>query len=400
VVAIIPIYTILITVLFFGSSMIMMAEGMRQYQNYLVILIMVLTIVNLLIVKKKVTINMKNKATVFILLYFVSATVSAVLHNNHRMFLHPAQLLAIYLIVGLLLSSIFEEDYFKIIIMGILISHVPLIIISLIRQSIMVRPYSGVFYNPNSFGTVIATIFPIILLLIDEQIIKKHKNGPAKIKSLSRLIIYLFFGLVLLYLVLISGSRTSQGTVLILICVSILLLSRRLGVKSTVIKIIPSVSLFIIGTLMIPPVTNAILAVIEKNLTRLQHSAGITAGRFDFWQLTIEHATLFGNGHNFFGIVVPNNAHNTFFEILGIYGWIPLSFFIIWIIILLFESLKYTNKQGVRFSNLPLLMLIAFVFLSQGEVMTLKLSMFGMFASVGPVIQKKTRNRRADIRDM
>jgi hypothetical protein len=71
---------------------------------------------------------------------------------------------------------------------------------------------------------------------------------------------------------------------------------------------------------------------------------------------------------------------------LGQYGWVPTLLFILILVLFLIQSLRYSFKAiNDPYRFLPLMMLITFLLLSNGEGMLFKGPMISAFAAIGAV---------------
>jgi hypothetical protein len=386
------IYIIALSFLLLSGSIIMIEDGWRVYQNLIVPATLAIIVLLMLGEKNKIQLRIFKRNTLILYLYLISAIISSLLNDNFRMALHSLQIFTMYIVITLLLPNVFKQNYLKVIIISVLLGHIPLVVNPTLLQIFSTDPYSGVFRNANSFGSVLATMFPMLLVLINDQI-KVTYNKFKRVITLQNKNLFIFYNFLAfanIFMVVLSKSRTSIFTVTILLVLFLIILSKRLGIKVTVKKLVPLIVLLLSIMVLTPPINSAITNVVEKNFQRTEiHSGGITTGRADVWLTTISDAKLFGLGHNYFEVVVPINPHNTFIEILGIYGWVPFFFYSLWILITLNLSLKFIKNNNIRFNYLPFLLMVTFILLSIGEVMTMKLSMIAMFASIGVIIKGK-----------
>src|SRR5699024_10298816 len=140
--------------------------------------------------------------------------------------------------------------------------------------------------------------------------------------------IYLLIAIAAGYLTLISNSRTSFITlVIVFVIVTITFIYDVLkGQHLLSWKIIIVVSvLSVFGTSMIIMIENPVYAVLETTaidtFQRNIESVSLTAGRVEIWQPIIEGAGLFGKGSGYFSEISGLAAHNSFLHILSLYGW-------------------------------------------------------------------------------
>jgi hypothetical protein len=288
-----------------------------------------------------------------------------------------------------------KQDGKKIIVLSLLTGHFFLIIPSLFLEEVSTRSYRGIFYNPNSLGTVVATIFIIflarILILLEGYIEEK------KIDKISFLF-NLFFLIGSFILAVFSSSRTSFLAIIIVTLLSSLIFLGRflivknfkIVIKKIYIKRLVFLLFFILMLGMITLYFTSIYDVLYEGIfSKFEAKADdVFDKRLDIWSRTIENINLFGYGREY-SDMVGRSAHNTFFSVLGQFGLISFLFFILFILGFLIKSIKYVFFEvNNNYKYLPFLSIILFILLSMGEGMMLKTSMLLMFATVGFINNK------------
>lgn len=130
---------------------------------------------------------------------------------------------------------------------------------------------------------------------------------------------------------------------------------------------------------LVLPLTNAFYSVIISKF--IQKENDVLDLRGIVWEQTIKSAGLFGRGRDFFETETVAAALNTFISMLGMYGWIPLIIFVIYLAFYFTKSFSraFMNIDD-KYLYLPILMLLTFVFLSVAESMMMKSSMLAVFA--------------------
>lgn len=157
----------------------------------------------------------------------------------------------------------------------------------------------------------------------------------------------------------------------------------------------------IIKSLLFLPIVIGTLFIINKYLQInryvdeiiiskfIRKSGNTLDGREFAWLKTMKEAGLFGNGESYFNTEVGIGAHNTFIYVMGVYGWIPLIFFVLLLIFALYHCTVFTFKTSHKYKYLPLLMLFTFLALSMGENLMFKISMVASFILIGYAANNK-----------
>lgn len=324
----------------------------------------------------------------YILFVFFSLT-SSFINFDIELIGGSILLLFIYISLIIALPEIVRKrriDYTKLIIKSIWIGQMPIIVLSLLLWKIELRSYSGMFYNPNSFGNFISTIFIIpysgVVYYLEMLMERKRIN---KINFITNILLSLF----MLVLTTISSSRTSFVSILLIVLLSIILLFRNL-INNGKIRIKYSIKLFqllsiimIVGVLMafFSPMGNILYDGIISKFER--KASNIFAGRLYIWTTTIKEMKLLGHGRDYFskfGLA----GHNTFISILGQYGFLPIIFLFLFLINSFKKAKIYLrNMVNDKYKYLPIFSISIFIALSMGEGMMLKTSMLLMFACIG-----------------
>ena len=283
-----------------------------------------------------------------------------------------------------------------------LATHLPLVLISILVEGVTLYRYQGIFYNPNSFGNVMATLFALSwayfcgLLLITRA---KGRRFPVIHPLLTALLVVgTFVG------VLISQSRTSVlGSLLSSIVVLLAYMpapkSGRIRRRQLVqLRVLLGLAFSAAAFMLIGMTTDTWLAmaarlVIEK--FEAKSSAGdILGGRLAIWEDTIRQARLLGGKRDVFSD--GPGAHSTFISLLGQYGWIPLLSFLVFITLSFSSAMRYlrTRRSWDPYAGVPLASVSIFVTLSVGEGMFQKVSMYLFLLSIGIAVDELLATRR------
>lgn len=388
------IYIFLFLIFLFSSLNLTIEFQTRAIYFVYSLLILATIIVPVLIKNKKNDINMPFSVVMFS--FLLTCGISSFVNSDIRLLISSLIIIVLY-ITSCIIFPMTKLEINPIIFKSFLMSHALLILVPLIFNGINELPYRGIFYNTNSFGTVAVTVFVILLalLLADLEVLIKKDNAVKGHYRKIHFFILLISLIISFYFIVISSSRTSflTGVLCIILGIGFLLVylikHKKIGnliVRGGFFSIISIFSLILITKFT--TIEEAIYNnVINKFILRANESSGVLSSRDDIWLNTISEAKLFGNGNNYFtdmGI----GAHNTFISILGQYGWVPLSIFILIIILILYFNLKYLmSNVNNKYKFLPLMLLFSFLTMSMGEDMTFKASMILMFFSFGEALK-------------
>lgn len=375
---------IILFVLFFNSSMVLVDGWWNSsYVGYVLYLILL----TLLLWYKKLNLNFNKSAILLLVMFVFFSSISALVNNQFVLIVTSLLLLLLYCSLGSFLTSIniSIESIVKIAILSQLL----IIIIPLITTGINSDPYKGIFNNPNGLGITVTTVLAITLskfyILLEEYLIYEKENKKVKTKIAYYFVLSAFS----FYIVILSESRTSFLTSLAIFVVGFLVLSNTLIREKklkTIATKIPVISIILIIFLFILNKYFNFIFIFETNIISKFNSVNgnMLNGRNYIWMKTIENTGLWGNGENYFIDTFNIGPHNTFILILGNYGWIPFILFFMFIMLVLFSTIKYSIRK-VKDKNryLPLLSVICFIGLSMGEGMLYSFSMLLMFSVFG-----------------
>ncbi|MFS0637362.1 O-antigen ligase family protein [Mesobacillus foraminis] len=348
------------------------------------LLIIGMTIIWLLILFKSNSFD-KTLVKIISFTFVISITLYISVFKNPSLGLFISAFGLTAAVITLLLvsaSTIFNNSqFYKYIIMGTMLSHVPIIIYSFIVQPFSIQPFKGIFYSSNGFGNMAATFFSAILSAFFIEY-NKRKNR----------LLYLNLLIILIFLVIISGSRTSLFAIIgsTFTCITLLTLKEIKNKKNIYRKVRGFINkgfaLLVLFLVMfsIPYFRNTFNERIIKKFT--MKSDNQLDGRGEVWRATIENTTLFGNGRDHFEeLGLGHGAHNTFISLLGQFGFVPTLLFILLIIYILIIASKRFLKNSDSYSILIISTGTCFVLLSLGEGMLMKYTMLLFFVSVGVI---------------
>lgn len=390
------IYTIIL-ILLFAAGAFYTTVNWRQYHTILTIGSMAMVIL-IGILKKTYIFNVDKKTLGLFIIYTIISIISGVIHGSVELVGGALLLLYLYLSLVIVLPEIITDklNFRDIMSTALLLSHIPMIIFPIILGGFETTSYSGMFYNPNSFGTVVVTlsIIPLskITFQLDRYFSSKSVNWNGLIKNL------LFF-LIIGTLVLFSSSRTSFLSLLLLIILSVFVLTKRnlkiRKVKVFFISKLLGIIMVVITLFIILYNFTSIGAIFHESILDkfVLKSDDVLDGRSGIWSLAINDMRAFGHGRDYFsnsGLA----AHNTFISILGQYGYLPLFFFISFYLRVFFKAIKSSmSEYENEYKYLPLLGISIFLLLSMAEGMMLKTSMFIAFICVGFLRNRDTMSK-------
>ncbi|MFP7480186.1 O-antigen ligase family protein [Terribacillus saccharophilus] len=329
----------------------------------------------------------------FTYLFFLFCAISALINDDVGGILDSAFLVLLFVVTLTVIPSI-DFNINKVVFYGVILSHIPVLLVPYLLYGIDTMPYHGIFFNPNSVGTVSATVFIVVfsvVLVKLEGIIAGRVERFYKSKLL-------LAGIVLLgtfYLTILSGSRTSSLAVAISVAVGLFYLTvysikqkRFLGlmIRGGFIALVAAIIIFLVVrfTSLYETIYNSVVL----KFVQTSGSGDLLSHRGIIWQKTINDAGFFGGGSEYFTNNISYGAHNTFINLIGNYGWLPLIAFALIVIYGFFRSVKYTFTSNDKYKYLPLLSVINFISLSMAEVMIFTLSMLVMFFSLGSTLSK------------
>lgn len=340
----------------------------------------------------KLKLNIKN----FILytVFICCCLFSALVNEDKDLFVGAVLLYLMYLTLGVIYPAIDITNDFKyksnqMIVYTYLITHLPIITLPILIGGVNRIPYKGIFYNPNSYGAISATIYAIILSrfshLLDSLIIE-NKLKIVKILLNTSLLLITFT------LTIISRSRTSFFAVLFITMfylvkslfyfisnckINIAILIRTISI----LVIILSICSFII-------LKTGIFELLEYTIISkmIGKSDDLSSGRMAIWYRTVSESSLFGNGRDYFNIR-GDSAYSTYISLLGQYGIIPTLVFCFFLLDLLYNSFIYIkrNKKD-EYRYYPIYSIMMFLLLSVGEGMFFMDSMLLTYMAIGCVM--------------
>lgn len=285
-----------------------------------------------------------------------------------------------FLIIPRLDDYIIEKSY-----ISFLILHLLIIVFSIVTEGLKPVSYSGLYYNPNSFGTSMASVLSLLIARFSYYL-----EGFIREKKFNKKI-YINFLLIIIFSIftIISSSRNAFLSILVLFIFSFMIImggsfSKKINLKifrrKIILLLLISLILFIIFSL------DFVKEFIDINIIqKFQSKSGdILDRRSLIWVTTMKEMKLFGHGRNYFeqfGL----GAHNTFISILGQYGILPTISFIFFIIKLFKLAIIYSKINKTKNRYVPFFVILSFLTMSIAESMMLTPLMFLLFLIFGEV---------------
>jgi|GEM_PF-3164134 len=358
------------------------------------------------LIKNNFRLVKRNNLSILIFLFVITSGISAFVNQEGTLFLN-AILIAIILVFSLIaLPTINKIDINKIdinkrVIISLVLTHIPLILIPILITGVNTTPYKGIFYNSNTFGNTMATIYSTLFAIYIFYLQRYIEGSKQKFFILKSA----FFGTILLsmvYLVMISSSRTSFISVAVTTVLGLLILGYCLIKTKKIYSFILKGFLFsfIAGIILLAlKFTNFYNSlyynIVLKFQTKIQRG-DVFDTRADIWSQTLAEAGFFGQGSKYFNENFNLGAHNTFISIIGTFGYIPAIFLFVLLIVLFIKSLKFSlSNTEVTYKYLPIILALNFFVLSMGEDMLFKLSMFLLLLSVGSIYRNSLKSSQS-----
>ncbi|MDX8047126.1 hypothetical protein SH601_14130 [Gracilibacillus sp. S3-1-1] len=374
----------------FLSGSIQMIDDWSAYTD-IVLALSCLGLLYIYIVSNKLKLKIPIILTIIFMFYLLMTVMSALVNSNLQMFLSFGRYLLVFITLCVIVPNLMKEETYRFTLISVFVSQIPLLVFSFAEESPfsnLTRVYMGVFYNSNSFGGVVATLFVSILAWYFSTLGKKKYVVQ----------IFLLIGLSFTFLLTIfSGSRTSTLAIIIITFISTILYAYKKGILN-------NISIKAMGRFLVGIIVASILIfvfyrsdyysvfderIIEK-FVRKANSGDVLDERGGIISKTIDEAAVFGHGPDYFSDKFGLGAHNSFISILGQFGVLAIVLFlIIWVYILII-SLKHFMKSNNYLSIFPLLIILFFIITSFTEIMLMKVSMLAALILGGAIRLEKT----------
>lgn len=345
---------ILVTGLMLFSTL--SSNGLAQFsilRNIFLILNLFVFLFLEVILKKKI----KVKISFIEILWFILAILIMISIgvNGSDIFFGLIILVLVPILYFVIIPDIFQSNLLKIISYSMAFSNGFIIIYSLMKYSVK-YPYMGMLKNENSMGTVIlAEIISIVILFISE----KENRGRNKLGILYTIVLFLLF-----LLLIITGSRTSLITTIIVLLT--LLVNSKIRTKISFKKII--ISMLIVSCMCYIFFSN--IEIIDPIMNK-NNSPDSFVIRLNIWTNTIKESSLFGFGEDYFYNNFFHQSHSSYIDVLGKFG---IFAFLIYLLICVFSFLncfKYRKRYRDidEFSYAPIIINLAYLVCSLTETL-------------------------------
>ncbi|WNF37355.1 hypothetical protein RJD24_02520 [Bacillaceae bacterium IKA-2] len=366
-------FFIALTGFFIGGTAIRISD----FQSYINIFIffngILIIIISLLVTKSNFKINI-NKFTILIFVCFLGLSISSLINGSSSDFLFSIKFLFLFLFFVIALRNIRDFISFRIISWSFLLSSSFIVVLSILEDPpnfFAIRPYSGLFDNPNSFGLLTGTMFSVVLVLFVSNIFYKL--------NVKLVLFYFSLMVCILLLISLSASRTSFVTALLLLLIVVIIycikfLKRKAFNIGKVLNIF--LIILLITSLSFIFINSSYYSVVEESIFNkfTQRSIGgdVTAGRDRIWNSILSESILIGPSEYSSN---PNNpsAHNTFISKIGNHGWIVGIFYLIFWLVAFIQSIIYfwKNCRVDKYASFPFVSILTFILLSMTEVLTM-----------------------------
>lgn len=313
----------------------------------------------LFIYNRSANIRRMYVSDIFFFLFIICGLISALANSDMESLMNIVCMLTMYIGLSIIYNS-FQTATLHVLAISICLSHLIILLLSIFMNRVVFNAFAGIYSNPNMMGLVMALLAVVLLAGIVQ--------GATRKVTIVFLISLFFF---VFYIILLTQSRTAAIAVLIGVLISMALLAiqnassiRKVSALVTVLCVLSMTFMFSLSK--IPILNEAIQKIVGKFQRK---SADLSDGRMAIWQNIIKDSTLFGHGENYH--VGQLDAHNTFMALLAEYGWLAVTFFLLFVATLLWNAFSFAKKQ-VKYTNmlqlLPFLILITYVLLSMTEI--------------------------------
>jgi O-antigen ligase len=247
---------------------------------------------------------------------------------------------------------------------GLILGHLPYLVLSLMQVPITAGQYRGIFANSNQFGLVGITVGAGFLILLSGSF--SQQRSPLYVLGL------LLGLLVTVLLVLVSSARTSLlafGLMGIIVILQGITNPRVLGFTVMALFGVSCAVAIYFGDIL-----RNLWQSIEAGYVQKVTDYDAFNGRLDIWQKTIADLRLFGYGSNdYFLKNFGHGGHNTLIDTLGKNGLVATYCLLLMGLLGLYFSIRHlqSNRPASPYRFAPLILSVGFWISSQGE------SMFG-----------------------
>jgi len=316
----------------------------------------------LFIYNRSANIRRMYVSDLFFYLFIICGLISALANSDMESLMNIVCMLTMYIGLSIIYNS-FQTATLHVLAISICLSHLIILLLSFFMNRVVFNAFAGIYSNPNMMGLAM-TLLAVVLL---GGTIQYFQGVTKKVPVVVLVSLFIF----VFYIILLTQSRTAAITVITAVIMSMVLLAiqnassiRKVGALVTVLFVLSMA--FIFSLSKIPLLNEAVQKIVGKFQRK---SADLSDGRMAIWQNIIKDSTLFGHGENYH--VGQLDAHNTFIALLAEYGWLAVTFFLLFVAALVWNAFSFAKKQ-VKYTNmlqlLPFLILITYILLSMTEI--------------------------------
>ncbi|HEV2199830.1 MAG TPA: hypothetical protein VGR73_08405 [Bryobacteraceae bacterium] len=325
---------------------------------------------NLLGMMARFTVTRKAASVILLWMTFgIVCIVSAVVTEDHIDGIVSALwlLFAVPAIFLVGLPQMLKGSASRLVIQGLLISHVLYIVVSFCLYPTLQFEYKGIFGHPNELGMTAAIVAVCCLAWIIERVqIRSFRSLPVAA-------LLVLFG-ASSFLVMVSGSRTSLIAVLTTLAAAAMIYARSHNKTRTVLPIAGTLVLISFGIAFLPDVGIA-QQIWEKHAQQVM-KGDVLSKRDEIWMKVLDDMRPLGNGNDYFPSSVGISSHNSLMHIIGQRGPIAALVMACFALIGMVRAfgLAFRPNGWQPFSAGPALIGVCFWTLSMAE---------GVFGSLG-----------------
>lgn len=225
--------------------------------------------------------------------------------------------------------------------------------------------YIGITNNSNNMGLIAyGATFSSILILLYQQ---KSKVGNIKMNTF-----YGISGILSLGVLFQTGSRTPLIALIFPLILYFLytLFTNKINISRIITSIIGFVVLYHVF------LKEMFEVYVLSKFQTTSSKGDLISGRSTIWSEAIADSSVFGYGDGYFENTIGIASHNIIIQNLGEYGIIAMLFFALFLILIVYLSVKYIVTSKDNFSFIIIIMFIlSYIIIGLGE------SIFGVITN-------------------
>lgn len=370
-------------------SAIIFSVGIINASVILLIGNFLLIIIGLFINISNIRIN--KKYFVLLIIFIFTIIISSVVNKDINLLVSGIYLIIFLFTFGVTTPNIINKFYLKDIVNITIISIIIIISSHMIFYGFTTSGYSAWYSNSNSLAIVATTLYTCSYSMLITKV-QKFINRKYDFQGIS---IYLLFTIYGLYVSLITSSRASLMTIILITLFGVLLIIIKLlkEKKLTSILIKLPIYIFILFFILfaISSVFDFVMLfeenIIGKFIKKSNDNRTLFDGREYIWITTINEAGIFGKGDSYFEDRFILGALNTFIGILGRFGYLSAFTFIFIVLFLLQNAFNIFTRYLDEKSVIPIFLILNFILLSITEVQFYGIAALLFFMSISDVIK-------------